>query len=221
MTHNVSVMVIQAGAARKVMDADARPGPRGAARGRGRRPGRDGRAAPRHGPAHHGQRRRRTRPHDRLTPQPGLDQLDALVQRVRDAGMPVELTVAGEPRPLPPGVELTAYRVVQEALTNTVKHAAGATATVTRRLRRRPAPGRGHRHRRHARRRRRGHRQRPRADRPARAAGRLRRHAARRAAPSAAATGSPRHGSRWRRRDRRRCASSSPTTRRWSAPASG
>ena len=85
-----------------------------------------------------------------LAPQPGLDRLDALVQRVRDTGMPVELTVAGEPRPLPPGVELTAYRVVQEALTNTVKHAAGATATVTRRVRRRPPAGRGHRHRRHA-----------------------------------------------------------------------
>jgi signal transduction histidine kinase len=65
-----------------------------------------------------------------LTPQPGLDRLEALVQRVRDTGIPVELTVAGQPRPLLPGVELTAYRVVQEALTNTVKHAAGATATV-------------------------------------------------------------------------------------------
>jgi signal transduction histidine kinase len=64
-----------------------------------------------------------------LMPQPGLDRLEALVQRVRDTGTPVELTVTGEPRPLLPGVELTAYRVVQEALTNTVKHAAGATAT--------------------------------------------------------------------------------------------
>jgi signal transduction histidine kinase len=52
------------------------------------------------------------------------------VQRVRDTGTPAELTVAGPPRPLLPGVELTAYRVVQEALTNTVKHAAGATAAV-------------------------------------------------------------------------------------------
>ena len=85
-----------------------------------------------------------------LTPQPGLDRLEALVQRVRDTGTPVELTVAGVPRPVPPGVELTAYRVVQEALTNTVKHAVGATAIGHRRVRRRPPPRRGHRHRRHA-----------------------------------------------------------------------
>ncbi|MFD4370540.1 sensor histidine kinase [Streptomyces sp. NPDC058486] len=66
-----------------------------------------------------------------LAPQPGLDQLGTLVGRVRDAGLPVELTVTGPPRPLPPGLELAAYRVVQEALTNTVKHASGATAAVT------------------------------------------------------------------------------------------
>ncbi|GJF34746.1 hypothetical protein KNE206_74460 [Kitasatospora sp. NE20-6] len=64
-------------------------------------------------------------------PQPGLDQLEKLVGRVRDTGLPVDLTVTGPPRPLPPGVELAAYRVVQEALTDTVKHASGATAAVT------------------------------------------------------------------------------------------
>ena len=71
-----------------------------------------------------------------LAPQPGLDRLDALVERVRDAGVPVE-SPSPAPGPLPPGIDLTAYRVVQEALTNTVKHAAGATATVARRVRRR------------------------------------------------------------------------------------
>lgn len=64
-------------------------------------------------------------------PQPGLDQLEVLVGRVREAGLPVDLAVTGGPRPLPPGVELTAYRVVQEALTNSVKHASGASAAVT------------------------------------------------------------------------------------------
>lgn len=66
-----------------------------------------------------------------LAPQPGLDQLETLLGRVRDTGLSVALTVTGPPRPLPPGLELAAYRVVQEALTNTVKHASGATAAVT------------------------------------------------------------------------------------------
>jgi signal transduction histidine kinase len=50
---------------------------------------------------------------------------------VRDTGVPVALTLVGRRRSLPPGVELAAYRVVQEALTNTVKHASGASAAVT------------------------------------------------------------------------------------------
>jgi signal transduction histidine kinase len=65
-----------------------------------------------------------------LAPQPGLDRLEALVGRMRGAGVPVELTVSGAPRRLAAGVELAAYRVVQEALTNTVKHASGADASV-------------------------------------------------------------------------------------------
>jgi signal transduction histidine kinase len=58
-----------------------------------------------------------------LAPQPGLDQLDALLTRMREAGLPVELHIEGRAHPLPAGIELTVYRVVQEALTNALKHA--------------------------------------------------------------------------------------------------
>jgi len=56
-------------------------------------------------------------------PQPGLDQLGLLVGRMREAGLPVELLVEGDAHPLAAGLELTAYRVVQEGLTNALKHA--------------------------------------------------------------------------------------------------
>jgi signal transduction histidine kinase len=65
-----------------------------------------------------------------LAPRPSLAQIDALVQAVRDAGVPVELRVEGEPKDLPPGVDVSAYRIVQEALTNVVKHAGPARACV-------------------------------------------------------------------------------------------
>ena len=63
-------------------------------------------------------------------PMPGLDRLDDLVTQVRMAGLPVELSVEGERRRLDPGLELSAYRIVQEALTNSLKHAQGGRAQV-------------------------------------------------------------------------------------------
>ena len=63
-----------------------------------------------------------------LAPQPGVEQLGSLIQRVGEAGLPVELHVDGRPHPLPPGINLTAYRIVQEALTNALKYA-GLAAT--------------------------------------------------------------------------------------------
>ncbi|MEU6590504.1 histidine kinase [Streptomyces sp. NPDC046881] len=138
VTHSVSVMIIQAGAARKIMKAS--PEQAGEALLAVEASGRAAMTELRHvmglltmadegegagggaDPAD---------PAAELAPQPGLDQLETLVGRVRDTGLRVDLTVTGPPRPLPPGLELAAYRVVQEALTNTVKHACGATAAVT------------------------------------------------------------------------------------------
>jgi signal transduction histidine kinase len=66
-----------------------------------------------------------------LTPQPGLDGLDSLVKRIERTGLPVRVRIDGEPFPLPRGIDLSAYRIVQEGLTNTVKHAAASHAEVT------------------------------------------------------------------------------------------
>jgi signal transduction histidine kinase len=66
-----------------------------------------------------------------LAPQPGIDDLGALVERIRGAGLPVDLAAEGTPFPLGAATELTAYRIVQEALTNTLRHAAAQRATVT------------------------------------------------------------------------------------------
>ena len=65
-----------------------------------------------------------------LTPPPTLAQLDRLVQTVRAAGLDVRVETAGAPVPLPPGLDLTAYRLVQEALTNTLKHASATRAEI-------------------------------------------------------------------------------------------
>jgi signal transduction histidine kinase len=64
-------------------------------------------------------------------PQPTLDRLESLVENTRAAGLTVTTGTSGEHRPLPPGVELSAYRIVQEALSNVLRHAPGATAHVT------------------------------------------------------------------------------------------
>jgi signal transduction histidine kinase len=65
-----------------------------------------------------------------LAPQPSLSRIDTLVAHARETGLPVDLEIEGEPVPLPAGVDLTAYRLVQEGLTNTIKHASAKHADV-------------------------------------------------------------------------------------------
>jgi signal transduction histidine kinase len=66
-----------------------------------------------------------------LTPQPGLDRLDALLGEIGRAGLPVRLHIEGEPFPLPLAIDLSAYRIIQEGLTNALKHARAGNADVT------------------------------------------------------------------------------------------
>jgi signal transduction histidine kinase len=123
ITHNVSVMVVQAGAARKVLHRSPEQATEAllAVEAAGRAAMTElqhamGLLAP-DGEAE-------------LAPQPGLAELGELIERVRATGVRVEVAEAGAPRALDPGSDLAAYRVVQEALTNAAKHAAGAQARV-------------------------------------------------------------------------------------------
>lgn len=130
VTHNVSVMVIQAGAARKIMESAPEEAREAllAVEASGRSAMTELRQVMGlltmngEGPEPAGGAD--------LAPQPGLGGLDELVQRMRDAGVPIELTVTGRRVPVPSGVALTVYRLIQEALTNIVKHAAGASVRV-------------------------------------------------------------------------------------------
>ena len=129
VAHNISVMVVQAGAARRVVQSDSvsatdalltieKTGRQTLQEMRRLlgvlRTGDDGLA---------------------LAPQPGLGELASLLEQLRKAGVPVELREEGEPRQLPAGHDLVAYRIVQEGLTNVLKHAGKANVQVTVRFR--------------------------------------------------------------------------------------
>ena len=126
VTHNVSVMVVQAAAGREVFDA--RPDQASAALSAIEDTGRRALTELRRlldvdgGDAE-------------TVPQPSLSQLDELVARVRATGLRVALDVQGTPHPVPEGVELSVYRIVQESLTNTLKHARATSAAVVVRYR--------------------------------------------------------------------------------------
>jgi signal transduction histidine kinase len=124
VAHHMSVMVVQAGAARAVAGKD--PAGVSDALKRIEASGRTGLAEMRRLleilKAADGE--------NDLAPQPGLARLDELLDGMRATGLPVEAVVEGTPRPLPPGVDLSAYRIMQEALTNTLKHAAASRAEV-------------------------------------------------------------------------------------------
>ena len=129
VAHAVSVMVLQVGAVRhKLPDAPAED--RDALRSV-ERAGRTALAEMRRLLA----AMRREGDEAELLPQPGLDGLDSLLEQIGRAGLPVELHVDGEPFPLPRGVDLSAYRIVQEGLTNALKHARASDADVTVRYR--------------------------------------------------------------------------------------
>jgi signal transduction histidine kinase len=125
VAHSVSVMVVQAGGARRILERDPRRAVEAAAHIED--VGRAALAEMRRllGVLHHGE------DDAGRAPQPTLRELGRLVERSRAAGLPVTLEVQGTPQPLPPGKDLAAYRVIQEALTNAIKHAGAAPTSVT------------------------------------------------------------------------------------------
>lgn len=125
VAHSVSVMVIQAGAALHTLKADDVD--TAEALSSIETTGRQALVELRH---MLGILRRADDEHS-LTPMPGIAQVMLLSEQMREAGLPVEVRVEGEPTTLPPGIDLAAYRIVQEALTNTLKHAGAAHASVT------------------------------------------------------------------------------------------
>jgi signal transduction histidine kinase len=131
VAHNVSVMVVQAGAERHAL-APGQESTRAALTSI-EQSGRQALAEARRllGVLRHGD------DGEELQPQPGVARIGELVEQTRRAGLPVELAIEGEPVPLPAGIDLCAYRIVQEGLTNALKHAGPAHARV--RLRYAPA----------------------------------------------------------------------------------
>ncbi|GAA4938720.1 hypothetical protein GCM10023334_049200 [Nonomuraea thailandensis] len=130
VSHNVSLMVVQAGAAREVLPT--MPGEAETALRAVEAAGRDAMTELRHllgllAPSPDGD----DGDGAGLAPQPGLGQLGALADRIAFAGLPVEVRISGEPRPVPAGIDVTAYRIVQEALTNALKHGEAARAEVS------------------------------------------------------------------------------------------
>ena len=120
VAHSVSLMVLQAGAARQALDRQPEKAPRTPARSS--RPSRSAMSELRRLVA----MLRQPGDEEQLAPQPSLRHLDLLVGQMRDAGLKVELDAQGSFDAIPPGVDLSAYRIAQEALTNVLKHS-GAT----------------------------------------------------------------------------------------------
>ncbi|MBT2232980.1 hypothetical protein KLK06_44730 [Nonomuraea sp. NEAU-A123] len=132
VSHNVSLMVVQASAAREVLST--MPAEAEAALKAVEGAGRDAMTELRHllgllAPSQSGDDDDEPNGGD-LSPQPSLSGLSPLIDRIAFAGLPVDVRISGQPRPLPAGIDLTAYRIIQEALTNALKHGDGVKAEV-------------------------------------------------------------------------------------------